>query len=90
MPPPDPEGLFIETMDNGRWRLLAEIWAHGNRRHRLARLSAVSRNLRQGGWTCRACGGPIPVVRRADARYCSEGCRKREARARRANRARQD
>lgn len=84
MPPPDPEGLSLETSDDGRWRLLAEVWTDGNRRHRLARLRAVSRMIRLGGWTCRACGSDMPLHKRADARYCSERCRKSDARARRA------
>lgn len=43
----------------------------------------MMRNLRRNGWCCEWCGGPVPEFRRADARYCREGCRKRAARARR-------
>ena len=38
------------------------------------------------GWACRQCCAPIPMYRRADARYCCEGCRKLAARRRRAER----
>ena len=32
---------------------------------------------------CEECGEPAPSCRRADARHCCEGCRKRQARRRR-------
>ena len=86
MPGPDPNGLYIEEYDNGGFRLTAEIWWHGNRRHRVARMLAIKQRLRWGGWKCLCCGEPVPIYKRADARYCSEGCRKAEARARRQNR----
>lgn len=88
MPAPDPQGLDPAEHPDGGYTLSAETWPDGNRRHRIARMLAIRRNLRLGGWTCRACDAPIPLFRRADARYCSEGCRKREARARRENRGR--
>jgi hypothetical protein len=40
------------------------------------------RNLRRDGWTCQWCRDYIPSFRRVDARYCTEGCRKRAMRAR--------
>lgn len=83
MPAPDPNGLSIEEYDDGGFRLTAEVWAEGNRRHRLARMRAVTRRLRWGGWKCRGCGEPMPLCKRADADYCSESCRKRAARRRR-------
>lgn len=86
MPCPDPGGIQIEEYDNGGFRVTAEIWWHGNRRHRLARMKALTRRLRCGGWKCRACGEPVPLYRRADADYCCEGCRKAHARARRRGR----
>jgi hypothetical protein len=88
MPEPDPDGIQIEEYDDGTFRLWAEVWADGNRRHRLDRLKAVSRNLRRGGWRCIECGKPVPLYRRADAEYWGERCRKRRARRlRRARRA---
>lgn len=50
---------------------------------RMARAKRVLRNLAANGWACAWCGGPVPEFRRADARYCCEGCRKRGARGRR-------
>lgn len=83
MPGPDPEGLDIEEYEDGGFRITAEIWAHGNRRNRISRMQRVSRNIRRGGWKCWRCGEPVPLYKRADARFCSEGCRKRAARGRR-------
>lgn len=83
MPEPDPEGVQVEEYDDRTFRVWAEIWEHGNRRHRLARMQAVARNLRCGGWRCLECRRPVPLYRRADARFCTESCRKRAARRRR-------
>ena len=87
MPGPDPDGLGLEEFDGGRFNLTAYCFSNGNRRHRLARMLAVRKRLRWGGWKCLGCGEPVPLYRRADADYCSEGCRKTEARARRQRRA---
>jgi len=84
MPAPDPDGLSVEYFEDGRFTVTAEVWPYGNRRHRIARLKAVSKNIRWGNWSCRGCGDLVPLYRRADARYCCEACRKRAARARRA------
>jgi hypothetical protein len=90
MPHPDPNGLDIEENDDGTFRITAETWAHGNRRHRIARMLAVARNLRHGGWTCCGCGTKIALYKRADARFCGEQCRKAAARRRREIRSRRD
>lgn len=76
MPAPDPAGLDIEEYEDGSFRITAEIWEHGNRFHRLARMEAVSLNIQRGGWRCRGCGAPVPLYKRADAHYCREQCRK--------------
>lgn len=79
MPGPDPEGVWIE--DDGRVWL--EILPTTNRKHRIARCRAIARRLRLFVWRCEWCGDPLPLERRADARYCRESCRKRAARLRR-------
>ncbi|HPD91072.1 MAG: hypothetical protein H6900_00695 [Rhodobacter sp.] len=89
MPAPDPTGLSYYETSDGRPFVSAEIWPStglfaGNRRHRLARLKAVTLKVRFDNWTCPTCGEPVPLWRRADAVYCSTGCRKRAARYRRA------
>lgn len=84
MPCPDPNGLVIDEHDDGGFTLTAEIWQHGNRRHRIARMMAVSRRLASGGWRCFRCGETIALCKRADASFCSERCRKAFARRRRA------
>lgn len=83
MPGPDPEGLDLEELENGGFRIYAEVWEHGNKRHRIARMLAVSRNMRAGGWRCWGCGEQVPLYKRADARFCSEPCRKNAGRRRR-------
>lgn len=94
MPGPDPNGLTYGETATGQPMVSAEIWGarnrpfwEGNPKHRLARAKAVLARLRLDGWTCHQCGDPIPMFRRADARYCSEGCRKRAARSRASERA---
>ena len=86
MPGPDPHALSIEEHEDGGFSITYEHWEHGNRGQRIARVRAVARNFRFNGWNCRRCSEPIPLHRRADARYCSEGCRKASARERRARR----
>lgn len=88
MPAPDPFGISYDETPDGRPKVVAEIWpsdgvfAQGNRRHRLARATAVLRKLMWNGWTCPECGGHVPLYRRADAVYCCESCRKRAKRHR--------
>ncbi len=80
MPAPDPHGLYIEEYDDGRTSIIAEVWYYGNRRNRLARMSAVARKIKETGWRCPLCRRPVPLYSRADARFCSQGCRKKFAR----------
>lgn len=83
MPGPDPEGLEIEERADGSFTISGSVWWYGNRRARIARMRAIARQIRFNGWKCRWCSAPIPLWRRADARFCCEGCRKRDARQRR-------
>lgn len=89
MPGPDPEGLTVTHDEPGRVSVMAHTWpwcpvfGGGNVRNRVARAKAVLRNLVANRWRCEWCQGPVPVWRRADARFCCEGCRKRAARAHR-------
>jgi len=90
MPAPDPNGLTYDETATGAPMVRAEIWGsrnrpffEGNPQHRMARAAAVLKRLNLDGWTCRQCSEPVPMYRRADARYCCEGCRKRAARERR-------
>lgn len=93
MPAPDPNGLMYDETATGAPMVRAEIWGsrnrpffEGNPKHRIARANAVLMRLKRDGWTCRECSDPIPIYRRADARYCCVGCRKRAARLRREGR----
>lgn len=90
MPGPDHDG--IELGDDPRrvsvlaYRSDASIaYGGGNMRHRIDRAKRVLKRL-QRGWLCHWCGDPVPIYRRADARYCCQGCRKRAARERRLDR----
>lgn len=84
MPGPYPQGLDMNEKSDGSFTITTEVWRHGNRKHRLARMVAVSRRIKVDGWRCPRCGEPVPLYRRADARFCGEGCRSRAARARKA------
>lgn len=79
----DPNGLDIEEREDGSFSITAEIWWHGNKRHRIARMRAVARRITRDGWRCQRCGEKIPLFRRADANFCGESCRKNVARHRR-------
>ena len=79
----DPSGLDIEEREDGSFSITAEIWWHGNKRHRIARMKAVMRRIARDGWRCRECGEKVPLYRPANAIYCREACRKKAARARR-------
>jgi predicted SprT family Zn-dependent metalloprotease len=86
MPGPDPNTVWFEEYEG---RLLATyepyLWS-GNVGNRKARAVAILKRLVWHDWFCRWCGDDLPDWRRADARYCCEGCRKRAARQRRQNR----
>gem|GEM_PF-1436613 len=81
MPAPDPWGITIENRGQG-CRVFADMFMLSGRTQRLSRARRIVANLRRNGWTCQGCGGPVPEFRRADARYCRESCRKRQARER--------
>ena len=82
MPAPNPDGITIEQRPDG-WGVLVDTFMLAGRTQRMLRAKRILRNLVADGWCCRWCGGPVPEYRRADARYCCEGCRKRDARSRR-------
>jgi hypothetical protein len=83
MPAPDPQGLDIDEKDDGSFTITCEVWPYGNRRVRIARMIAVSRNISRHGWKCHWCRDPIALFKRTDAQFCSDGCRKRAAHQRR-------
>lgn len=88
MPGPDPFGLEYDETPDGRPIVIAEVWTgrapfSGCKRTRLARARAVLARIRCNGWTCPECRDYVPIWRRADAVFCSTGCRKRAARNRR-------
>ncbi len=77
--------LDLEEIEDGVLSITAEVWYYGNRKTRMDRMYAVSKNIWLNGWVCWQCGEKIPLYRRADARYCWEACRKAAARQRRAD-----
>ena len=88
MPGPDPDGLNIDEGEDGinlvmAFRTDANVLRNGgNMRHRYDRARHIEIRLRRG-WNCLQCRELVPIYQRADACYCSEGCRKRAARQRR-------
>lgn len=80
MPAPDPFG--IEPGDLWPGNVVVYEYFCGNKRHRIARAQRILTNARWGEWRCKQCGDPVPIWRRADAAYCSTGCRKRAMRLR--------
>lgn len=85
MPGPDPHALWID-FEEGRWHATFEryFWT-GNKANRQKRAIAIARRMARGDWVCRWCRDELPILRRADAQYCCEGCRKRAARAAKAS-----
>ena len=90
MPGPDPKGVELGLDFPRRLSVLVYrsdasiLYGGGNRRHRNARALAILRKLQRGGWLCLWCNEPVPIFRRADACYCSQACRKRAAKTRKA------
>ena len=89
MPGPDPDGITLGHHYPRRLSVLVYrsdasiLYGGGNMRHRNQRAEIVLKRLARG-WLCHWCNGPVPIYRRADACYCSKGCRKRAARFRKA------
>lgn len=83
MPGPCPHSLWVEH-DGSRFVVYYQryFWTQneGNRRERARVILA---RLRAGTWFCRWCDDELPEYKRADAQFCSEGCKRRAARARR-------
>ncbi len=86
MPGPDPQALWLEEDAYGRPVVSYEVFLIGNRTARKRRAVRVLRNILRDDWLCPWCRGPVPIFRRADARFCGESCRKKAARQRRARR----
>lgn len=76
MPAPDPDGITLGDSPRGRISVLADTCLIGNRKARMKRAVAILRNLQRGGWCCSWCEDAVPLYKRADARFCCEGCRK--------------
>ena len=93
MPAPDPGTVWIEDSAGGTSAyydqdLSGWLSTHdtGHSRNRARRAAAILRRYVRGTWVCRWCRDEISTDKRADARYCREGCRKAHARARKAQR----
>ncbi len=88
MPQPDPGGIEFEEHEGVGYTLFISgaFFGKGNMKHRRARAMAIDQNMRWGRWSCWHCHQPVPIQKRADARYCGETCRKKNARRRRSER----
>lgn len=81
MPTPDPHGIWLEEDHRGNLTVFMEKHFFSSMQTRKARAKAILLNHRRNGWACQWCGEEVPVYKRSDAKYCSEGCRKRNQRA---------
>jgi len=86
MPGPIPNALWFEEWDGRLSAVYERYYGTGNVANRQARARAIMRRMARGTWYCSWCADDLPVWRRADAQYCSERCRKKAARSRRAHR----
>ncbi len=87
MPAPDPESLWLEETGDGQFvGFFMRYFGTGNAGNRAKRAARILRMVNSTGWKCSWCADHIEIHKRTDARYCSEGCRKRAARARRVGR----
>jgi len=87
MPGPDANTIWIEPNETGGYSAQFEVyfWT-GNKANRLARVKAIGKRMMGGTWRCRRCGDDLSQDKRADTRFCSEGCRKKSVRKRREER----
>jgi hypothetical protein len=84
MPGPDPQSLWIGDTPEDRCSVFFQrYFCTGQAGNRAKRALSIARRLRAQTWRCLWCRDDLPAWRRADARYCSEGCRKRAAHQRR-------
>ena len=81
---PDREStlIWIEELDPPHVSLTWSSYPWQNSTHIKRRAERLARNYARG-WYCERCQKLMPVWKRADARYCSESCRKMAARLRR-------
>jgi len=79
----DPTTLWVEKYDGQIFVTFESYFWTGNSGNRKARAIAILRRMQRRDWVCGWCRDELPIWRRADARYCCEGCRKRAARQRR-------
>mgnify|MGYP003382023000 CR=1 FL=1 len=87
MPAPEPNAVWVERPDGRITATYETYFWTGNVGNRKARAIAIMKRMLRHDWRCRWCSDELPVWRRADARYCCEGCRKKAARLRRKDRS---
>lgn len=85
MPEPTPGTIWVERTDNGFEFSYHAYFFSGKGGNRKKRGIAIGRRMWRNDWVCRWCGDELPMGKRADAKFCGEGCRKRAARWRRAS-----
>ncbi|MCR9140133.1 MAG: hypothetical protein NXI27_29380 [Alphaproteobacteria bacterium] len=77
--------IWIEDLDPPQVRVTWSVYSWQNPIHVRRRAEKLARKYVRG-WHCEGCNEVMPVWKRVDATYCSETCRKRAARQRRAQR----
>ena len=83
MPAPDPSAVWFERQDSKISACYMRYFWTQNVGNRKARALAILKRIAQRDWHCLWCHNDLPDWRRADAKYCCGGCRKRAARLRR-------
>lgn len=83
MPGPNPHALWLEEYEGQVLVTFERYCWTGNAGNRQKRAVSILKRKVRRDWYCRWCGDALPVWRRADAKYCSAGCKVRAAHKRR-------
>ena len=83
IPGPTPHSIFIEPMFGGTLITFENYLGLNRSPHRLARAETIAVRIAKNTWKCASCSSSLPIWKRADAIYCGESCRKKDAYQRR-------
>ncbi len=74
--------IWIEEYDPPYVRMMGTYFSWQNSTHVQRRVGVLAAKYSRG-WHCGRCRELMPVWKRVDAKYCTESCRKMDARDRR-------
>ena len=75
MPASDPHAMWLD----GDMITFESCWPLGSNTNRKARAIAILRRIKLDTWRCERCGDALGLHKRADTKFCSDGCRKKRA-----------